>query len=530
MNRLILATLAAALCATTASAQSFTDSKGQQPAPFTQQRRDAKLRSNVFNAFAPQRIKERAFSRAAKTPIWTPLHEVVYERSYKGGDWYLSEDITNFYDKTGRNYGFKGYTTDESEAHPYYRQMTQYDAQGRRSVVTDEVSDDGLTFTPNWRYTYTYDNVVPDFVVEEKCEMWNGQEYVDTIYGAGFKRVDIERDAQGRVLSVSNYYMSLDYAEPDLQARLTVTYTDGQPNATGIKLEEQDYDYDEDAYVLAEKSTYGDIVWAETDNQYVQTDASFMQGSQRLTSANIYSGGEKAGTIAAKYDETNPDDYSYAIETEAGKHEFKVWTVDGNGSYRWENLTTYYENEWQSSGWDLDSTIVNYDDHKNMVLYERYQNSDIKVANGQPAELAEGEKYTISYNKIYDMPDSVLFTGWRYVPTDPDNPWSSEPKYVDLKNTKYSDFVDATTGKGLETGVSQAATGQSAIASLVRHADGITITATGRMQYRVFDAAGRIVTSGTANGTATLADEALPTGISIVQVATAQGTKSWKVE
>lgn len=547
MNNFTFAIIVAALGASSANAQPFTF-KGQltTPTPFTKQARSLQSHAvtsvaqratrlgqkaqNVFETFAPQRVKAHALSRATQSPIWTPRHEVVYERSYKGGDWYLSEDITNYYDESGRNYGFKGMTTDETEAHPYYRQMTTYDAQGRRSVVTDEVSDDGITFTPNWRYTYTYDTQVPDFVTEEKCQMWNGQEYVDTIYGAGFKRVDIERDAQGRVLSVSNYYMSLDYSEPDLQSRLTATYTEGQPNATSIKIEQQDYDYDEDTYVLKESSTYGDIVWAATDNQYVSTDASFMQGNQRLATAHIYNDGEQVGSIEAKYDEQNPDDYSYVIDAEAGKHEFKVWTVDDNGSYRWENLTTYYENEWQSSGWDLDSTIVNYDSHRNMVLYERYQNSDIKVANGTPAELAEGEKYTISYNPVYDMPDSVLFTGWRYVPTDPENPWASEPMYVDLKNTKYSDFVDATTGAGLETGIASTTTAATANCNMERTAEGITLSVTGKFSYRVYDVAGRIITSGTANEQTTIAQDALPTGTSIVQVITAQGTQSWKVQ
>lgn len=545
MNNFTFAIIVAALSASSAYAQPLAlNGPLTAPAPFTKQARSLQSRAitkvaqratrfgqkaqSVFETFAPQRIKVHALSSATQSPIWTPRHEVVYERSYKGGDWYLSEDITNYYDETGRNYGFKGMTTDKTEAHPYYRQMTTYDAQGRRSVVTDEVSDDGVTFTPNWRYTYTYDTQVPNFVTEEKCQMWNGKEYVDTINGAGFKRVDIERDAQGRVLSASNYYMSLDYSEPDLQSRLTATYTEGQPNATSIKIEEQDYDYDKNAYVLKESSTYSDIVWVVTDNQYVATDASFMQGDQRLASAHIYNNGEQKGSIVAKYDEQNPEDYSYVIDTQAGKHEFKVWTVDDNGSYRWENLTTYYENDWQGSGWDLDSTIVNYDSHHNMVLYERYQNSDVKVANGDPAELSDGEKYTISYNDVYDMPDSVLFTGWRYVSTDPENPWNSEPMYVDLKNTKYSDFVDATTGAGSETGI--AATTTMANCDMTRTTEGIKLTATGKFGYRVYDVAGRIITSGTANGQTTISQHVLPAGTSIVQVTTAQGTQSWKVQ
>ena len=205
-----------------------------------------------------------------------------------------------------------------------------------------------------------------------------------------------------------------------------------------------------------------------------------------------------------------------------------MWTVDDNGSYRWENLTTYYENDWQGSGWDLDSTIVNYDSHHNMVLYERYQNSDVKVANGDPAELSDGEKYTISYNDVYDMPDSVLFTGWRYVSTDPENPWNSEPMYVDLKNTKYSDFVDATTGAGSVTGI--AATTTMANCDMTRTTEGIKLTATGKFGYRVYDVAGRIITSGTANGQTTISQHVLPAGTSIVQITTAQGTQSWKVQ
>lgn len=488
--------------------------------------RNAKT-TNAFEIFAPNRIKARARSRAAIQPIWVPRHEVVYERSYKGGDWYLSDDITNYYDTEGRNHGIMGKTTDETEKHPYYRQMTYYDEMGRKATVTDEVSDDGINFTPNFRYTYKYDSVVKDFVTKEECLMWNGKEYTDTIYGAGYKQTIIERDAQGRVTSALNFYMSGDYAEPELRARITVTYTDGQPDATSIKVEEQDYDYDTDSYVLMEKQTFGDLVWATTDNQYINADASFMQGDQRLNSSTLYYDGEEVGKVTAQYDNKNPEDYSYNYTTAAGINDFKVWTVDENGSYRYENRTTYIENDFQGSGWDLDSVIVDYDNHGYEVLYEKYLNSDIKVAAGDPAELQDGEKYTIWYNDKYAFPDSVLFTGWRYVPTDPDNPWSSEPKYVDLKMTKYSDFVDATTG--VASSIAKTTTNADEV-KLTHTPTGITVTATGVMNYRVYDATGRTFVTGTANGTLSLSNNALPKGVSIIQVSTIQGTKTFKVK
>lgn len=541
MRNFTFAFLAAVVCGTSANAQSLLSQRlSATPTPFVHQSHAGKAGTNsvgastdgkrqaqtLFETFASNRVKSRAFSNAAQTPIWAPRHEVVYERSYKGGDWYLTEDITNYYDTTGRNYGFVGRTTDTSEAHPYYRQMTYYDEQGRRVKVTDEVSDDGVNFTPNWVYTYTYDPVVANFVIEEKCQMWNGTEYVDTLEGAGFKQTVIERDGQGRVLSATNYYKSIDYSEPDLRSRVTVTYADGQPHATAIKVEEQDWDYDTYDYALMEKQTYRDIVWAATDDQYINAESSFMQGEQRFASADLYRNGEKAGTVNAAYDEKNPEDYSYHLETASGKYDFKVWTVDENGSYRWENKTTYIENEYQGSGWDLDSTIVNYDSHLNMVLYERWQNSDIKVANGDSAELSEGEKYTIDYNPVYDLPDSVLFTGWRYVSDNPDNPWDATPRYVDLKITKYSDFVDASTGEA--TGIAQT-TVRTDAATLQYTSAGLGLQAQGEMQYSVYDAAGRTIVCGMANGQTYIDASALAKGVNIVKVSTKQGTKSWKI-
>ena len=540
MKNFTFVMLAAIAFSTMAQAQTFSLKQNQSTlTPFTAQTDRAKRGSqklfnarnaktaNVFDMFAPQRIKARARATQAATPIWVPRHEVVYERSYKGGDWYLSDEITNYYDTEGRNHGIMGKTTDADEAHPYYRQMTYYDELGRKAVVTDEVSDDGVNFTPNFRYTYEYDSVVKDFVTKEECLMWNGKEYTDTIYGAGYKQTIIERDAQGRVTSALNYYMSGDYAEPDLRARITVTYTDGQPNATAIKVEEQDYDYYEDTYILMEKQTYGDLVWAATDNQYIDADASFMQGNQRLTSSTLYYDGEEKGKVTAQYDAQNPEDYSYNYTTAAGINDFKVWTVDENGSYRYENKTTYIETDYQGSGWDLDSVIVDYDNHGYEVLYEKYLNSDVKVANGDPAELQDGEKYTIWYNDKYAHPDSVLYTGWRYVPTDPNNPWSSDPMYVDLKMTKYSDFVDATTG--VASSIAQTTT-ETADIQLARTVTDVTITTTGAMKYRVCDAAGRTFVIGSANGTLTLTNNALPKGVSIIQVSTAKGTKTFKVK
>lgn len=539
MKNFTFVMLAAMAFSTMANAQSFYSKQNlSKPVPFTKQTdvrtqqasanpfnlRNAQ--TNAFEMFAPQRVKARARVLKATQPIWLPRHEVVYQRSYKGGDWFLSDDITNYYDTEGRNHGFMGRTTDESEAHPYYRQMTYFDELGRTVVVTDEVSDDGVNFTPNFRYTYEYDSVVKNFTTKEECLMWNGKEYTDTIYGAGYKQNIIERDAQGRVTSALSYYMSGDYAEPDLRTRITVTYTDGQPDATTIKVEEQDFDYDVYDYVLMEKQTFSDLVWAVTDNQYVEP-SSFMQGGQRLTSATIYNGGEKVGTVTAQYDEQNPEDYSYNYTTPAGINDFKVWTVDENGSYRYENKTTYIETDYQGSGWDLDSVIVDYDNHGYEVLYEKYLNSDVKVANGEPAELQDGEKYTIWYNDQYAYPDSVLYTGWRYVPTDPNNPWSSDPMYVDLKMTKYSDFVDVTTGEASSI-AKTTATDESI--QTVRSATGVTITATGNMKYTICDIVGRTYVVGTANGSVTLPNNALPKGVSIIQVNTAQGSKTFKLK
>ena len=135
MNNFTFAIIVAALSASSAYAQPLAlNGPLTAPAPFTKQARSLQSRAitkvaqratrfgqkaqSVFETFAPQRIKAHALSSATHSPIWTPRHEVVYERSYKGGDWYLSEDITNYYDETGRNYGFKGMTTDETEAHP----------------------------------------------------------------------------------------------------------------------------------------------------------------------------------------------------------------------------------------------------------------------------------------------------------------------------------------------------------------------------------------------------------------------------
>ena len=100
--------------------------------------------------------------------------------------------------------------------------------------------------------------------------------------------------------------------------------------------------------------------------------------------------------------------------------------------------------------------------------------------------------------------------------------------YVDLKNTKYSDFVDATTGAGSVTGI--AATTTMANCDMTRTTEGIKLTATGKFGYRVYDVAGRIITSGTANGQTTISQHVLPAGTSIVQITTAQGTQSWKVQ
>ena len=473
-------------------------------------------------------------SKAAEVlPIWVPQTEEVWTRSYKtpDADMQRAERYTLFYDKNGSECGWRLHSFAEGDTLPYSRQMVSYDEQGRQSVVTFEVSKDGKTYSPFWITTYKYDPVVQSFVTEQKTLMWNADSAAYVFGdGGGCKRWNIVRDARGRVLTSEYWYQDYSTPTPQLKQRLTATYADSVGHAVDIKYEGLEYDYNTNEDVWQETESYRSIKWAATDDQYVDIDASFLQGEQRMLAADTYYAGQANGTLSVTYDAKNVEDYAYVIDQPGvGKQEFKIWTTDANGSYEYHNKTTYIANDYQGSGWDLDSVVVKNDDHGYTVSQEKYLLSDVKVANGEGYELQDGNKYHITYHPEYDTPQSVAYEGYYYISTDPDNPWGSfEQRYVETKRTDYSDYINAAEGAGEFTAIKPV--GKSAVDIDVRMgANQVSFTAPGLKSYRLFDAKGRVCLLATGRDGGTVNTSSLPKGQYLLQIVTVNGVKCVKI-
>lgn len=257
-------------------------------------------------------------SKAAEVlPIWVPQTEEVWTRSYKtpDADMQRAERYTLFYDKNGSECGWRLHSFAEGDTLPYSRQMVSYDEQGRQSVVTFEVSKDGKTYSPFWITTYKYDPVVQSFVTEQKTLMWNADSAAYVFGdGGGCKRWNIVRDARGRVLTSEYWYQDYSTPTPQLKQRLTATYADSVGHAVDIKYEGLEYDYNTNEDVWQETESYRSIKWAATDDQYVDIDASFLQGEQRMLAADTYYAGQANGTLSVTYDAKNVEDYAYVID------------------------------------------------------------------------------------------------------------------------------------------------------------------------------------------------------------------------
>lgn len=195
--------------------------------------------------------------------IWRPGTYVI--STMNDNEWQNEERATGTYDSNGNAttiFTEKLMWTPESSTKRYSYYVNTFNSYGNPLAGVTSFGNDKKNLEEAYKYEYTYDEVVPDFVTSDISYF-----KIDGVWTKDYSssKNDVTRDEKGRVTEVVKYLMNqkgefitqekdvITYGEDDKPSQVKV-YRDYEDNATGeVK--------------LAEAIAYTDIVWKNCDNQ-----------------------------------------------------------------------------------------------------------------------------------------------------------------------------------------------------------------------------------------------------------------------
>lgn len=322
---------------------------------------------------------------AKEASNWLPTQIIISWYDGWSGQWENGGVTSMEYDGSGR-------LVKESDA--WGGTEYEYNADGQVSART-YMYDMGSGLEPSGRYTYEYDSVVKDFVVKETY--WipeNGGWMEAAVYGT-----DVERNSEGNVTKVSEYYIN-DDGEKEITEYFTVEYgSDGKASTMTLWYAEDGDDEME--------TQLTDIVWENTDGQFMEMDddvdhQEFYVGANRIKSATIMkSDSQPQGSlINAIYADSLG---SYAIDVTFNGESILALdhkAIDNYGSY--EETFEETDLEYEGGTWTMGETYSSEEsemyDAYGLLVSSSYKSEE----GGYTSESST--KAEIEYDETYGYP------------------------------------------------------------------------------------------------------------------------------
>ncbi len=414
----LLSTCMLALGSITMQAQTHRIAHTNSPIAFMKAQVNKSLRTQGTTPLKAAQAKRTAATRLATLAraenlnkhTYKPQHQIEYALNDDTQEWEKSAEYTNTYDADGR---ITMQLMDDGAT--ITRTEYTYDKNSNITVMQSSVSEDGgLTFTPNEKRDQTYDEFVPNLVIEKTRYEWNNDAWQTT--GDAYKRT-IQRDADNNVTSV---IISVPYdGKYDDTKRITNTFNPNSKKADTFKYEELDYNDDYTALEWGVTQQLKNMIWHKTNGQLVSEYGDWINYGNELEEASVYfnEDGQEylGGQIAVKYDDNGGfnETIDYSVLYPAMDVTSLTYT-DDNGSYVYE--TEFYEADEDAEGVTEDDlqehskSVAEYDDHGNLVLES---NSDLNE-DGTDLEITDGTKYDYTYDNTTDAEKEVVVSMFDY--------------------------------------------------------------------------------------------------------------------
>lgn len=264
----------------------------------------------VPGASAASRFKSKAAKRPAKTMIqkapaasgtWRPVSVTEYMYGmFEENEWAELGTTTFSYDANG-NVATETATYAEEED-SYSITVYTYDENGQ--ILTSETSEfyDG-TLEPSSRVEFVWDPVVKTFFTSRMGYDYNGTDW-QTNYRC--ETNEVTRNAAGNVTEVLK---SLPLYN-DMRPAYKTVWTYGEDGKADTYEYYGNYSYTSDInWQLEESTSYRNIKWAATDGQLVRSIDTYIEGDNRIASAEVYYEDELDGHMFVEYNDEKPGDY-----------------------------------------------------------------------------------------------------------------------------------------------------------------------------------------------------------------------------
>ena len=414
----LLSTCMFALGSITMQAQTHRIAHTNSPIAFMKAQVNKSLRTQGTTPQKAAQAKRTAATRLAALARaeslnkheYKPQHQIEYALNDDTQEWEKSAEYTNTYDANGR---LTVQLMDDGAT--ITRTEYTYNKDNNITLMQSSVSEDGgSTFTPSEKREQTYDEFVPNLVIEKKRFEWDNNAWITN--GDAYKRT-IKRDADNNVTSL---VISVPYnGEYEDTKRITNTFDSDTKKADTFKYEELDYNDDHTALEWEVTEQLKNMTWHKTNGQLVSEYGDWINYGNELEEASVYfnEDGQEylGGQIAVKYDDNGgfneTIDYSVLYP---GKDVTSLTYTDDNGSYVYEN--EYYEADKDAEGVTEDDlqehskSVAQYDDHGNLVLEI---NSELNE-DGTDLEITDGTKYDYTYDNTTDAEKEVVVSMFDY--------------------------------------------------------------------------------------------------------------------
>lgn len=324
-------------------------------------------------------------------------------------EWKNEMRVTSTYDSNGNAttiFAEKLMWTPESSTKRYSYYVNTFNSYGKPLAGVTSFGNDKENLEEAYKYEYTYDEVVPDFVTSHISYTMDDGEWKKE---QGSNKIDVTRDEKGRVTEVVKYRMN-QKGEFITQEKDVITYgEDGKPSQVKV------YRYYEDNATgevkLAEAIAYTDIVWKNCDNQILNGHILF-QGANRILSAKIIVNDEEHGSINVEY---GPGENDYTV-VEVGTPKFLSIKTINTTEYReinsYDSYSILNRRETYSKNSDEPEVVVNYESVTNdayglmIEQINRVENNGMVTSLRKQTGEVEYDK-TYGYPLVYTMSESV---------------------------------------------------------------------------------------------------------------------------
>ena len=347
--------------------------------------------------------------------------------------WQNEERATGTYDSNGNAttiFTENLMWTPESSTKRYSYYVNTFNSYGNLLAGVTSFGNDKENLEEAYKYEYTYDEVVPDFVTSDISYFKTDGVWTKDLRS---KKNDVTRDEKGRVTEVMKYRVN-QKGEYITREKDFISYgEDGKPSQ--IKVYEYREIYETGEAELADIITYTNIVWKSCDNQ-ILNGLELYQGANRILSAKMFYGDREYGNISVEY---GPGENDYTAIEETKDPIFL--TVKTRTEWReinpYDSYSILKEETYRESG-NKTNVLANYESVTNDA-YGNLLERIMKVRyNGEITSL-DKEIGEVEYDKTYGYP--LIYTKLNsYNDSEPVPVYRIE--YSDYKNCRETTDID----------------------------------------------------------------------------------------